>query len=280
MSRPAHGVDPVGDARVVAVLDHAAQLINPALDLVAADPLGLKARTFGRDPNLGWDAGISDWSFADLIEHHRLLEHLRDLAARLLDAACVPGTAAWARADRRSRAHWWVRRAGGWGAVVVAAPGVLGPLAKRLPLQDLLAVANQALMLVAVAREFGVTDRGVQVEMLAAVLFRREIDQREIVPVHALPIARDDVAVPARPFPTLRTVWATSRAVRAIPDELDKRPRPAAVYRWLGHLPLMGALADYAGERGAAVAAGESGRRWIEENTGAELVPEPAVRAP
>lgn len=279
MSRPARAADPVGDARVVAALDHAAQVINPALDLVMADPLGLKARTFGL--NL----------VADLGEHTQLLERLRDLAAWLLDAACVPGTAAWFRADRSTRANWWVRRAGGWGAVVVALPGLLGPLAKKLPLQDLLAVANQALVLVAVAREFGVTDRGVQVEMLAAVLFHRDIDQRAIVPVHGPAVTQDgrdgedghdrwDDAVAGDRFSMVRTIWVTARVVRAVPGELAKRPHSAAAYRWIGHVPLIGALADYAGERGALSAAGESGRRWIEENTGAELIPEPAVRAP
>jgi hypothetical protein len=51
--------------------------------------------------------------------------------------------------------------------------------------------------------------------------------------------------------------------MRAIGDELVKRPRPRSVFRYLGMLPAAGALADYLGEYGALVRASKEGRDWI-----------------
>lgn len=239
--------DPIGDGRVVAVLDRAAWGVNPVLDLASADPFGIKARTF-----------------LPPAADSTLVDRVLDAVAWLLDVAEVPGTAAWARAGDERRARWWVTRLGLLNTIVVAFPGVLGPVAKRLPLQDLLGFANQTLVLIAVARELGVTDRGAQVDLLASVLCRREIDARTL-----LAVDHSEQSSPAgwRPLAALGGLWATARVLRAIPDELHKRPQPGQPWRTLGRLPLVGALADYLGERDALVAAAVQGKRWIDGHT-------------
>ncbi len=245
------GGDPIGDERVVAVLDRAAWGVNPILDLASVDPFGIKARTF-----------------LPPVEGGSALDRVLDGVAWLLDLAEVPGTAAWERAGDERRASWWLTRLGTLNTMVVAFPGVLGPVAKHLPLQDLLGFANQTLVLVAVARELGVTDRTAQVELLASVLCGREIDARTLL-ADTTDIAErvDDQPVGWRPFAAIGGLWSTARTLRAIPDELHRRPQPTRVFRVLGHVPLVGAIAGYLGERGALFDAAVQGKRWIDGHT-------------
>jgi hypothetical protein len=56
--------------------------------------------------------------------------------------------------------------------------------------------------------------------------------------------------------------------MRAITDELAKRPRPEGLYRVLGMLPGVGAVTDYLGDSGALVRAATAGERWIAEQDG------------
>ncbi|MGW0041288.1 hypothetical protein [Rhodococcus sp. NPDC003348] len=240
--------DPIGDARVVAVLDRAAWGVNPVLDLASADPFGIKARTFVPPAPGGGP-----------------VDRVLDGVAWLLDFAEVPGTASWERAGDERRARWWLTRLGLLNTVVVAFPGVLGPVAKKLPLQDLLGFANQTLVLIAVARELGVTDRTAQVDLLASVLCNREIDARTL-------LSREEQDRPEesrgwRPLAALGGMWSTARVLRAIPDELHKRPQPSRPWRALGNLPLVGAIADYLGERGALFDAAVQGKRWVDGHT-------------
>ena len=51
--------------------------------------------------------------------------------------------------------------------------------------------------------------------------------------------------------------------MRAITDELAKRPHPKGFYRVLGMLPGVGAVADYLGEYGALIRAAKAGEHWI-----------------
>lgn len=240
--------DPIGDSWVVAVLDRAAWGVNPVLDLAAADPLGIKARTFVPHTADG-----------------TRLDRVLDAVAWLLDLAEVPGTAAWERAGDEQRARWWVTRLGLLNTIVVAFPGVLGPVVKRLPLQDLLGFANQTLVLIAVARELGVTDRGAQVDLLASVLCRREVDARALLTADRAQSAASPTGW--RPLAALGGLWAAARVLRAIPDELHKRPQSGQPWRTLGRLPLVGAIADYLGERDALVRAAVQGKRWIDGHT-------------
>ncbi|GAA4477257.1 hypothetical protein GCM10023094_19000 [Rhodococcus olei] len=240
--------DAIGDARVVAVLDRAAWGVNPVLDLASADPFGIKARTF-----------------VPPVEGGTRLDRLLDGVAWVLDFAEVPGTAAWERAGDERRARWWLTRLGLLNTIVVAFPGVLGPIAKRLPLQVLLGFANQTIVLIAVARELGVTDRTAQVDLLASVLCDREIDARTLLTADEA--GWEAAPRPWRPLAALGGLWSTARVLRAIPDELGKRPQAAQPWRTLGHLPVIGAIADYLGERGALIDAAVQGKRWIDGHT-------------
>ncbi|MFD9669187.1 hypothetical protein ACFWAY_47825 [Rhodococcus sp. NPDC059968] len=235
--------DRLGDDKVVGILDRAARGINPVLDLALTDPFGIKSRTF-----------------TPTAEDRGAAEALLDGIAWVLDTVQFPGTASWEKASDDERARWWVTRIGASNTIVVAFPGMFGVLLNRFPIQDVLGFANQAVVLVAVAREHGVTNRSDQVDLLAAVLCRRETD------AVLADTARTDSADGEslwRPFALIGALWRTARTVRALSDELDKRPGPGSTYSLLGNIPVVGVVAGYLGERGALVRAAKQGEQWI-----------------
>ncbi|MBN3458222.1 hypothetical protein MMAG44476_36753 [Mycolicibacterium mageritense DSM 44476 = CIP 104973] len=231
------------DADVADALGRAVGLIDVILDVLAeVDPLGLRRRSH----DLGAGTGVTGKAL--------------DFLACLLNCADVPGTQAWERKDRAARIHWWVRRVGALDTVVVAFPGVFGALASRLPVQDLFGFANQALVLCAVAREYGVTDHSTQVRLLASVLCGRElVDEPGAVPAPEWSADWAEMSLP-------RKLWQLAGILNAIGDELGKRPHPRGVFHYLGMLPWVGAVAGYFGEFGALVRAAEAGQRWIVQN--------------
>ncbi|BBZ29737.1 hypothetical protein MMAD_40320 [Mycolicibacterium madagascariense] len=233
----------IEDADVADVLSRAVHVINPVVDVLArADPFGLKGRT------------------RDLHSANGSLGKALDAAAWVLNTADVPGTQAWAEKDLDGRIHWWVRRVGALNTVLVASPGVLGAAADRLPVQDVLGFANQAIVLCAVARECGVVDYRLQVRLLGAVLCDRDLaaslDGADPTP--------NPVAGEAESRSFGKSLWHLVGLLRAIGDELVKRPRPRRFYHYLGMLPAVGAVAEYFGEYGALVRAAKEGRAWIE----------------
>ncbi|OFJ55018.1 hypothetical protein [Mycolicibacterium grossiae] len=241
----------LSDAEVACALHRAVAVIDPLLTLLASDPVGLKARSQNADGAVG-----------------RAL----DAAAWVLDAADVPGTRSWDAMSVDERADWWVHRVGALDTVVVAFPGALGVLADRLPVQDLLGFASQAVVLCAVAREHGVTDRDRRVRLLAAVLCHRDLDAAAMTERRsagttggATGDAIDDVtnAVDDAPAGVPRALWRVAGLLRAINDELVKREQPRSVYRYLGMLPAVGAVVDYVGEYGALKRAAKEGKRWL-----------------
>jgi len=224
------------DAEVGAALSRAAALADGILDtLVEFDPLGLRERTH------------TDGDGGDGVLHKVL-----DATASVLDWADVPGTQAWEGTDRKTRIRWWINRVGALNNVAVAFPGAFGVVARRLPLQDALGFANQTLILCAVAREYQVTDRQVQVRMLAAVLCGREIADAPLPPADQPP-----------PESLVKKVWHLAGILNAISDELGRRPHPHGVFRYVGMLPVVGAVAAYVGEFGALRRAAEAGEKWI-----------------
>lgn len=238
----------LSDADVACALHRAVAVIDPLLTLLASDPVGLKARTQNADGAVG-----------------RAL----DAAAWVLDAADVPGTRSWDAMSVDERADWWVHRVGALDTVVVAFPGALGVLADRLPVQDLLGFASQAVVLCAVAREHGVTDRDRRVRLLAAVLCDRDLDAAAVTEHRGAVAPTDDVTDPVRdavdgaPAGVPRALWRVAGLLRAINDELVKREQPRSVYRYLGMLPAVGAVVDYVGEYGALKRAAKEGKRWL-----------------
>ncbi|KQU39580.1 MULTISPECIES: hypothetical protein [unclassified Rhodococcus (in: high G+C Gram-positive bacteria)] len=264
--------DRLGDERVAGVLKAAVRVIVPVLELLAdRDPLGLKKRTFREQADASGtkvDAALN-------------------AVASVFDAADTPGTKAWESMTVDQRVSWWVGRVGGIGTVAVAFPGIFGVLARRLPLGDVLGFANQAIVLVAVAREYGITEQDEQVRLLASVLCNRELPKG--ASIHAPEPDVDGVTDDSRvtepsgrlsrsPFALLSTLWSVTKILKAVTDELDKRPRSRTVYRWLGNLPVVGAVAGYFGERGALSRAAKLGRRWVEQNSTSALNASPRGR--
>jgi hypothetical protein len=240
----------IDDSEVACVLRRAVGIINPVLDLLAGvDLLGLKKRTHA--------LGSSDAATAKVL----------DAAAWVLNTADAPGTKSWEELDVDERVDWWVKRVGAVDTIAVAFPGAFGIVADRLPVQDVLGFANQSIVLCAVARELGVTDRGEQVRLLGAVMCDRDLGPR------AGQAGEDDdtpgvdsVLRGWTPTALGKSLWQLAGLMRAIGDELVKRPRPRSVFRYLGMLPAAGAVADYLGEYGALVRASKEGRLWIAQH--------------
>lgn len=267
------------DAEVADALSRAVAVINPLLDLLAqSDVTGLRKRTHRllRPPR----------RVGDLVRRIRLRRRRRDAGrgpsnidralnagARLVDAADLPGTAAWERMSRDQRVDWWVHRVGALDTLVVASPGMFGWLARVVPVTQLAGFVNQAVVLCAVAREYGVTDRCQQVRLLADVLCRRQLpddcdfdsDPEPGPPPESPPSGWKPLAAVTSSTPVVvtRTVWQLAGILRSIFDEVAKRPQPKKRYQRLAALPGLGWIATYLGERGAlarTVAAGES---WL-----------------
>ncbi|MDQ0379281.1 hypothetical protein [Amycolatopsis thermophila] len=177
----------------------------------------------------------------------------------------VPGSAAWEAMARDQHVDWWINRLGRLTSLVTSIPGLGGALADRLPVQDALGTATQALLLTAIAEERGVTDVGERVRLVAWVLFGRDVDP-------ALAAGKDgerDAAVEDAETAKLagefsqvehrsrhitlksagKTLWRMGRSLMAITGELDKRPHGRFYHRAVGMLPVVGLVGDYLGER-------------------------------
>lgn len=249
--------EPLADQQVVDVLTRVVGIIDPVLEVLAStDPLGIKART-------------KDDTRADSLADRGL-----EAVAWAFNAADVPGTAAWEAKTVDQRCTWWVRRVGALNNLLVAFPNVLGALASRLPLQKLLGFGNQAIVLVATARERGVTDRHDQVRMLAQVLCQRTIPD-DVQPGPGAQAPQGEVPVTLKgtgeheknawtPLALARTLWRLANTMRALSDELERRPQPNKVFRYLGMIPVVGVAAGYVGEYSALSHAAKAGRQWVE----------------
>lgn len=224
----------LSDADVTGALENAVAVINPVLDIFTRfDPFGLRRRTHREEPAEG------------------AVGKTLDIAAAVLNFAELPGTKAWAEMDQDGHVKWWVHRAGAVTTIPVAFPGAFGVIANRLPLQDILGFSNQAIVLCAVAREDGVTDLDEQVRLLGAVLCDRGL-------------TNSPADAPERPPQSLPAkLWDFAGSVRAAGEEIAKRPHPQKVYRYLGMLPGVGAVAAYFGEVNALRHAAQEGESWI-----------------
>lgn len=159
---------------------------------------------------------------------------------------------------------------------MTAAPGLAGALADRLPVQEVLGLATQGVLLCALASERGFTEAGDRVRLLAWVLFDREID-------HELAVGTKDgerdaeaeragdevsgVAAGRRRMSfgvAARTVWRFGRRLLAVSDELDKRPSGRMHHEAMGMLPVVGIVGDYLGERSGLKRAAASAERWMD----------------
>lgn len=274
----------LSDADVADALARAVAVINPLLDLLAeADPIGLRKRTHRllRPPRRLRDR-VRRWR---LRRRRRAAgrspgtaDRVRNAGAALINAVDLPGTAAWDQLNRDQRIHWWVHRVGGLNTVVVASPGAFGWLARVIPVSELAGFVSQAIVLCAVAREYGVTDRPTQVRMLAEVLCGRQLPETVDVPTDHEPRPLPETPPPgwepltalrsSTPVVITRTVWQLAGILRATFDEVAKRPHPGKLYHLLSSLPALGAIATYLGERGALKRSARQGVDWLTELTG------------
>ncbi|CAM5729745.1 hypothetical protein MAUB1S_02298 [Mycolicibacterium aubagnense] len=177
--------------------------------------------------------------------------------------------------SRDERIHWWVHRVGALNTLLVATPGAFGWLARALPVSELAGFVNHAIVLCAVAREYGVTDQREQVRLLAAVLCRRQCEEsRDHGPADP----------PIRPSPNAtagleatgghhvvdagggrQNRWLAG-VLRATFDEIAKRPQPTKRWQRMSALPWVGAVSTYFGERGALNKAAQDGVAWLDQN--------------
>ncbi|ALE85206.1 hypothetical protein [Pseudonocardia sp. HH130629-09] len=252
----------ISDDDLVRVLRPFVRATRPVLDgLRESDPFGLRARV---TPGSDRAADTSDEE--------------RSLADKILDALAsvkVPGTSAWVAMDVPARSDWWVYRVGRFTTLIAAIPGLGGALARTLPVSDAVGAAGEGLLLVAIAGEHGVRSEDRLVELLASVLFQRELDlaARELT-------AAEDAAADARAEEltgdlagdggkraTLKrvgsAVWRLGRALWGVEDELDKRPHGRFYHQWLGLLPVVGVVGKYLGEWSGLKRAAKQARAWL-----------------
>lgn len=244
------------DKTVATVLTRVVRLVNPVLDLLSeTDVFGLKERQKSGD---GFDKSLLDKGLG--------------AAAWALNTADLPGTKSWETMSLDARSKWWVHRVGAVNTLIVAYPGVLGAIANRLPLQDALGFGNQAILLTAVAREHGL-DEYQQVRLLASVLCKRNIPEQ--IPAGVAEAAAKEGAAdePIKkegkshsPFALAKTVWRIGQMVREVSDELRKRPKPGKFFRYLGMIPVVGAVSSYVGEYSALGKAADQAKAWIATN--------------
>lgn len=272
------------DAEVADALSRAVAVIDPLLDLLSqADPIGLRRRSRRLlTPPRGLRHRIRRFRLRRRRQEAgrgpSITNRALDAGAQLINAADLPGTAAWDRMSREQRVHWWVHRVGALNTLVVASPGAFGFLSRVLPVGDLAGFVNHAIVLCAIAREYGVTDRREQVRLLAEVLCGRHLPESVDIPAQPDPAPLPDTPPPgwkplkaiteSTPVVITRTVWQLAGILRATFDEVTKRPHPKKAYQYLGSLPGFGLLASYFGERGALIRAAEAGVAWLDAQGG------------
>lgn len=259
----------LSDTQLLGILHRATGLVEPVLDVLAdgapfADDRG--------PHDTAEDADSDGESLAD-----KALDAAADSLVWATNAAAAPGTPKWQAMTVAERDDWWVTRVGSITNILVAYPGVLGVVADRLPIQDVLGFTQQTFVLCAIARVHGLDDRREQSRMIAEVLCGRTIDpfvvEKDAAALDAA--VPDDVRDAAdevdmrRPWSAravVQRVWATAKLLRAVVGEIKHRPGPTRLWRALSKVPVVGAAADYVGERAALREAADAAVEWLAAN--------------
>ena len=153
------------------------------------------------------------------------------------------------------RARWWAERVTRVAAGVSATPRLAGKLADLLPLQNTVGSAVQAVVVLGVAGEHGVTAPAERVSLLARVLLERDLPAARVEPLlQRTPGSYAEEAFGARDERrgvrgNLRALWRVARLLSRIDGALDERPKGKLRHRALGNLPVVGVLGGYAAER-------------------------------
>lgn len=177
---------------------------------------------------------------------------------RRVDAASTPLVRKLGRPPQlppAERARWWAEQVSRVAAGVSAAPRFAGKLADLLPLQNTVGSAVQAVVVLGVAAEHGVTAPAERVSLLARVLLGRDLPAARVEPL--LERTRGTYAEEAFGAReerrgvrgNLRTLWRVARLLNRIDDALDQRPKGRLHHRALSNLPVVGVVGGYAAER-------------------------------
>lgn len=199
-----------------------------------------------------------------------------NLAERTLIAAIerllrmkVPGHHEWPALPLADRCDWWVDRLGTFAAVVAGLPRVSGAAADRLPIQDSLGAAVQAMVIGAICREYGVEDHAERTAVMARIVTRRAITPDDVRRFDDPAAAAADVKeqLDAGDERGLRhgikLIWRISRMLSSVDEVFEDRPRGSLPARMLGKLPGVGLVGGYFDERkGIRKAAYETGE-WL-----------------
>jgi len=151
------------------------------------------------------------------------------------------------------RATWWADSVSRVAAGLSAAPRFVGKLADLLPLQNTVGSAVQALVVLGVAGEHGLTDPARRVSLMARVLLDRDLPAERVQPLlqRERGVYVDDALGANRSGTTgvARSLWRASRLLARIDDALDSRPKGRLHHRALSSLPVVGVVGGYAAER-------------------------------
>ncbi|WP_086852790.1 hypothetical protein [Amycolatopsis kentuckyensis] len=249
----------ISDGQLVAVLRPFVRACGPVLDsLRDADPFGLQARA--SEDLAGVESGLK----AKLVNGVTSMK--------------VPGTDAWARMSGHDRSSWWMNCVGRFAALLTALPGLGGALADRAPVQDTVGAAAQGLLLCAIAGEYGVTDVGTRVRLIAWVLFGRDVPaglaagHDEAAEAGAAARLTEDLAASERKHgkatvgAAAGTLWRLGRSLRELTEELEKRPRGRLLQRAIGKVPVVGVAGNYLSERSGLREAWQRAHGWLTEH--------------
>jgi hypothetical protein len=151
------------------------------------------------------------------------------------------------------RAAWWADRVSRVAAGVSATPRFAGKLADLLPLQNTVGSAVQALVVLGVATEHGVTDPARRASLLARVLLDRDLPVGSVQPLLARSrgVYADEALGDDRSGVdgAARSLWRAARLLGRVDDALDARPKGKLRHRALAQLPVVGVVGGYAAER-------------------------------
>ena len=193
------------------------------------------------------------------------------LPARALDAvrdrafgSTTPASPEWRREPVERRVGWWVTRIGISAGLAAAAPRFFGALANRVPLQGALGAAASGLAVCATAREHGTTAPEDWVPLLGTVLFDRQLEapagavpgtaesERRLSDTEDADADSDGASggLTGGARRAVTSVWSLARALLALGDLLDHRPRGGRVVRLLGQVPVIGVASGWLDERG------------------------------
>ena len=153
--------------------------------------------------------------------------------------------------------------------------GAVRLVARVVPVGEFAGFINQAIVLCAVAREYGVTGRRDQVRMLAEVLCKRQLPKDfDMPPPEPEPLPETpppgwkplEAISSSTPVVLTKTIWQLAGILRATFDEVAKRPHSGRLYRLLSSLPWFGGIATYFGERDALARSVRDGIGWLAEH--------------